>query len=162
MSANDAGDSARRADSRWISPVGWVIIVLVVGFVLIYVLIGHLRTARLTVHNRTTEPVSFTTDSFGSYPNYVGACSSNEFRWKEDGGEFGWTPADDGGWQGGAVEIALPVERWFEFQPAERLAVLVTGAGVVEVEPESSTPSCEGTPPASPNDDLSSSPPIQP
>ena len=152
MSASVADDSARRGDSRWISPVGWAIIALVVGFVVIYVLIGHLRTARLTVHNRTTEPVSFTTDSFGSYPNYVGGCTSSEFRWKEDGGRFGWTPADNGGWQGGAVEIALPVERWFEFRPAERLAVLVTRDGVVEVEPESSTPSCEGKPLASPDD----------
>lgn len=46
------------------------------------------------------------------------------------------------------MEIEIPVERWFEVQiPSERLAVLVTSDGVEEVEPQSSLPNGEGTPP---------------
>lgn len=142
----DTGEPHQR--SRGMGRLLWVIALLVVGSFVISGLIGHVMTDRLTVHNRTTVAVRFTTDAFGSYPNYVGACSSNEFRWELDGSRSGWTPADGGRWQGGAVEIDIPVERWFEVQvPADRFAVLVTKDGVLEIEPESSLPACDGVPP---------------
>lgn len=135
---------------QWISPLGWALAAaLIFAFVVIPVGLGRLLTDRLTVHNQTTVPISFTVDSFGGSGNEVRACDSSEFRWKQDGNRSGWTPADGGTWgAGGAVDIDIPVERWFEVQiPANHFMVLVTSEGVVEWDADSTLPPCEGEPP---------------
>lgn len=59
-----------------------------------------------------------TADSFGGYSNNVPACSSTEFEWEQgNGSDSGWMPADGvRRWQGGAVHVEIPAERWFEVQ----------------------------------------------
>jgi hypothetical protein len=121
-----------------------------VGVLLISgIVVSNLLTDRLTVHNRTTAPITFTSDSFGGYANYVAACSSMEFEWDQgNGSNSGWIPPDGlRRWQGGAVEVEIPAVRGFEGPGGDRFAVLVTGAGVEETEPDSSLPACEGAPP---------------
>ncbi len=125
-------DSAERREP-WISPAWWAFGSLIVGFLLIYLLVGHLLTDRLTVHNRTTVPVSFISDAFGGYENDIGSCSSEEFAWRQDGSRSGWRPVGPREPHAGAMDIEMPVERWFEAGPADHFIVLVTsdrsGAG---------------------------------
>lgn len=131
-----------------ISPLGCAL-AFGVCFIVITQLLGHMLTARLTIHNRTTEPLSVTTDAFGGYPNYVGACSSGEFRWSQQGSRLGWEPAATREFHGGAVEIAIPVDPWFEVQvPANHHVVLVTSEQVAEIEESSPLPPCSGVPPS--------------
>lgn len=135
--------------SAWISP-GWLVLgALILGVVVFAAVIGHLLTDRLTIHNRTRAPITFTAESFDGYSNYVPACSSTEFEWEQgNGGNSGWIPTDGlRRWQGGAVHVEIPVERWFEVQmPADHFTVVVTGDGLTEVQPGSSLPPCEGMP----------------
>ena len=140
-------DLERPRESR-ISPLGGAM-AFGICFVVITQLLGYMVTERLTVHNRTTEPVSVTTDAFGGYPNHVGACSSGEFRWSQEGSRSGWEPAATREFHAGAAEIAIPVERWFEVQvPAIHHVVLVTSEQVGEIEESSPLPPCSGVPPS--------------
>lgn len=143
----NTGASAGRA--AWIGS-GWLALVaLLVGVVVSAAVIGHLLTDRLTIHNRTTAPITFTDGSFNGYPNYVPACSSARFEWEQgNASNSGWVPADGvDRWQGGAVHVDIPVERWFEVRiPADDFTIVVTSEGLSEVEPGSSPPACEGMP----------------
>jgi hypothetical protein len=131
----------------WIGPVGWAIGLLLAGAFVAYLLVDQLFTDRLTVHNRTTVPVSFLTDAFGGYEEHIGACSSVEFAWRHDGSRSGWRAVGVGEHHAGAVAIELPVERRFAAGLADRFAVLVTDEGVSEVDPDASPPPCDGAPP---------------
>jgi hypothetical protein len=141
-------DSGGKRRTPWIGRIGWAFVLLLIGFVVITQLLGNALTDRLTVHNRTSVPVEIVTDAFGSYPNYVGACSSAEFTWKQEGSKSGWTPAGVREWQGGAVDIEIPVERWFEARvPADHFTVVVTSEGVAEADAGTALPACGGMPP---------------
>lgn len=144
----DVDDGSRslrshRRDHRGASPVWLICGSLLVGVIVLAAIAGHLLTDRMTVLNRTTAPVSFTADSFGGLP----ACSSAEFEWElGTGSKPGWSPADGSPqWQGGAVPVEIPVERWLEGQiPADDFIVLVTADDVREMQPNSTVPPCEG------------------
>ena len=126
-------DDPERPREPRINPLGCAM-AFGICFVVITQLLGHIATELLTVHNRTTEPVSVISDAFGGYPNHVGACSSGEFRSGQEGSRSGWEPATTREFHAGAVEIAVPVERWFEVQvPANHHVVLVTSEQVGEI-----------------------------
>lgn len=143
-----AEPSPRARDARWIGPLGWGLIAVIVAAFLIAWLGGRLLIDRLTVHNRTTTPISFTDDEYGFYSNDVGACTSREFEWRKGNGwREGWRPDGAAEHHGNAIEIELPVERWFEAGLADHFFVLVTSEGVTEVDADDPVPDCEGEPP---------------
>jgi hypothetical protein len=143
----DPGATHQCPRRRWISPAGWVIGSLLVGFVLVYALADQVLTDRLTVHNRTTVAVSFTTDAFGGLKNAVGQCSSEEFAWRQEGSKAGWRPVGPRELHGGSVGIDLAVERPIDGIGARHFEFLVTTEGVVEMESDITVPACEGVPP---------------
>ena len=117
------------------------------GIVAVFgIIVVNLPTDRVTIHNRTTVPIEFLTDSLSQ--NYVAACASVDFEWTRDGGRSGWSHPDGlHTWEGGAVRIEIPDVRPMDGFPGGHFTVVVNSAGVSEDVSGSSLPPCHGTPP---------------